>query len=189
MSIPDTKSNAESNAESNGGSEENSAASTKSVDIVVAMMFFVLGAVVMWDSNRLGSAWGSDGPEAGYFPFYIGAILCIAAIINAIDAARAKGGRQQSFVSVASLKMVFSVLLPTIVYVLFIGGVGPIPGLGIYVPSVIFIAAFMMWLGKYKWLMSLTVSVGVVIVFFLMFEIWFKVPLPKGPLETALGLN
>lgn len=185
MSIPDTK----SNAESNGESEEQSAASTRTVDIVVAIMFFALGALVMWDSKRLGSSWGSDGPEAGYFPFYIGAILCIAAIVNAVDAMRAEDGRGKSFVSVAALKMVFSVLLPTIVYVLFIGGVGPIPGLGIYVPSVIFIAAFMMWLGKYKWLMSLTVSVGVVIVFFLMFEIWFKVPLPKGPLEAALGLN
>ena len=71
MSIPDTK----SNAEPNGESEEKSAASTRTVDIVVACMFFALGALVMWDSKRLGSSWGSDGPEAGYFPFYIGAML------------------------------------------------------------------------------------------------------------------
>jgi putative tricarboxylic transport membrane protein len=168
--------------------EEKSAASTKTMDIVVAIIFFALGALVMWDSRRLGAAWGSDGPEAGYFPFYIGAILCVAAIVNAIRAGLGKDIKTQSFVSVAALKMVFSVLLPTILYVLFIGGIGPIPGLGMYVPSVIFIAAFMMWLGKYKWLMSLAVSIGVVVVFFLMFEIWFKVPLPKGPLEAALGL-
>jgi putative tricarboxylic transport membrane protein len=170
-------------------SEEKSAASTKTMDIVVAIIFFALGALVMWDSKRLGAAWGSDGPEAGYFPFYIGAILCIAAMVNAVRAALGKDINTKSFVSVAALKMVFSVLLPTILYVLFIGGIGPIPGLGMYVPSVLFIAAFMMWLGKYKWLMSLAVSVGVVVVFFLMFEIWFKVPLPKGPLEAALGLN
>jgi putative tricarboxylic transport membrane protein len=170
-------------------SEEKSAVSTKTMDVIVAVIFFALGALVMWDSKRLGAAWGSDGPEAGYFPFYIGAILCVAAIINAVRATLGKDIKEQSFVSVAALKMVFSVLLPTILYVLFIGGIGPIPGLGMYVPSVIFIAAFMMWLGKYKWLMSLAVSVGVVVVFFLMFEIWFKVPLPKGPLEAALGLN
>jgi putative tricarboxylic transport membrane protein len=168
--------------------EEKSAASTKNMDIVVAIIFFALGVLVMWDSKRLGAAWGSDGPEAGYFPFYIGVILCVAAVINAIRAGLGKDIKEQSFVSVAALKMVFSVLLPTILYVLFIGGIGPIPGLGMYVPSVIFIAAFMMWLGKYKWLMSLAVSIGVVVVFFLMFEIWFKVPLPKGPLEAALGL-
>jgi putative tricarboxylic transport membrane protein len=170
-------------------SEEKSAASTKAMDIVVAIIFFALGALVMWDSRRLGAAWGSDGPEAGYFPFYIGAILCVAAMVNAVRAGLGKDIKTKSFVSVAALKMVFSVLLPTILYVLFIGGIGPIPGLGMYVPSVLFIAAFMMWLGKYKWLMSFAVSIGVVIVFFLMFEIWFKVPLPKGPLEAALGLN
>jgi hypothetical protein len=70
-----------------------------------------------------------------------------------------------------------------------IGGVGPVPALGIYVASTIFIALFMKWLGKYAWPMTLGVSVAVPVVFFLLFEVWFKVPLPKGPLEAALGLN
>jgi hypothetical protein len=26
-------------------------------------------------------------------------------------------------------------------------------------------------------------------VFFVLFEVWFKLPLPKGPLEAWLGLN
>jgi putative tricarboxylic transport membrane protein len=168
---------------------EKSAVSTKTMDFVVALIFLVLGAVVMWDSSRLGSKWGPDGPEAGYFPFYIGLILGSAAAVNAVRAYLGRDIKEESFVSVPALKMVFSVLLPTIFYVLLIDGVGPIPGLGIYVPSVLFIAAFMVWLGKYKWLMTAVVSVSVVIAFFLMFEIWFKVPLPKGPLEAALGLN
>jgi len=33
------------------------------------------------------------------------------------------------------------------------------------------------------------VSIGNSVAFFLIFEIWFKVPLPKGPLEALLGLN
>ena len=59
--------------------------------------------------------------------------------------------------------------------------------LGIYVPSAIFIAAFMRFLGKYGWLRTALVSLGVMLVFFMMFEIWFQVPLPKGPLEAAFG--
>jgi hypothetical protein len=47
----------------------------------------------------------------------------------------------------------------------------------------------MRYLGKYGWAKVVAVSVGNMVVFFLMFEIWFKVPLPKGPLETALGFN
>lgn len=169
--------------------DEKSAVSTRTVDVVVAVLFFMLGALVMWDSARLGSKWGSDGPEAGYFPFYIGLILCIASLVNAVRALRGKDIKEASFVSVDSLKMVLSVLIPTTVFVALIGGVGPIPGLGIYVASVLFIIGFMRWLGKYSWLKSVAVAVGVSLFFFLMFEVGFKVPLPKGPLEAALGLD
>jgi putative tricarboxylic transport membrane protein len=171
--------------------EEKSAASYRMVDAVTAVLIFVVGAVVAWDSMRIGAKWGSDGPEAGYFPFYIGLILCIASVVNFIAALKqkreAEGG--QSFVSRASLKSVFTVLIPTIVYVAFIGGVGPLPKLGIYVSSLIFIAVFMKLLGKYSWVKTLSVAVLVPVFFFLMFEIWFKVPLPKGPLEAMLGLD
>ncbi len=167
-------------------SEERSAASLKAVDAVTAIVIFLMGGIVIWDSWRLGSSWGSDGPEAGYFPFYIGLFLCLSSIVNFIAAVRDSSG--ESFVGVNSLKMILSVIVPTIVYVGLIGGVGPVPALGIYVASTVFITLFMKWLGKYKWGMTIAVAIGVPVLFFLLFEVWFKVPLPKGPLETALGL-
>ena len=166
--------------------EEKSAVSVKVMDAITAIIIFLIGAVVIWDSSRLGAKWGSDGPEAGYFPFYIGLILCVASMVNFYSAIREKSS--DSFVSVSSLKMILSVIVPTIFYVCLIGGVGPLPALGIYVASTIFIALFMKWLGKYAWPITVAVSVGVPVVFFVLFEIWFKVPLPKGPLEAALGL-
>lgn len=169
--------------------EERSAVSTKTIDILAAAVFIAIGILVIVDSVRLGFRWGADGPEAGYFPFYIGLIMCIASVVNAIRAFMGKDIAEASFVSIPALKMVLMVLLPTILYVLFIGGIGPIPGLGIYVSSVIFIALFMVLLGKYTWLKSILVGVGVMVTFFLMFEVFLKVPLPKGPIEAALGLN
>jgi hypothetical protein len=44
-------------------------------------------------------------------------------------------------------------------------------------------------LGRYPWVTTLAVSVGVMAAFFLLFEVWFKLPLPKGPLESWLGLD
>lgn len=167
--------------------EEKSAASLKVVDAVTAVVIFIFGCVVIWDSWRLGAKWGSDGPEAGYFPFYIGLILCIASAVNFYSAFKNSTG--ESFVSRSSLRMIMAVMIPTVVYVALIGGVGPVPALGIYVASAIFIALFMKWLGKYAWPVTIGVSVSVPVVFFLLFEVWFKVPLPKGPLEAALGLN
>jgi len=156
-------------------------------EIAVAALFLAFAAVVVWDSRRLGAQWGSDGPQAGYFPFYIGVFILVASAIN-LYAAIVSGARgSKPFVFWGQLRMILVVLVPSIIYVGLIAN--PWYGLGIYVASAIFIAFFMRYLGKYGWAKIVAVSVGTMFAFFLMFEIWFKVPLPKGPLETALGFN
>ena len=160
-----------------------SVVSSKAMDVAVAAAMFAFGALVVFDSSRLGARWAEDGPQSGYFPFYIGVIICMSSAINFVLALRAGRGNDEPFVSVEQLKAVLSVAVPSLFYI------GLIQFLGIYVASTIFIVFFMLWLGKYSWLKSAVVGAGVSVVFFVMFEIWFKVPLPKGPLEAALGLN
>jgi hypothetical protein len=46
----------------------------------------------------------------------------------------------------------------------------------------------MKWLGHYGWLLTLAVSFGVVVVTYMLFERWFLIPLPKGPIEDWLHL-
>ncbi|MBS0321319.1 MAG: tripartite tricarboxylate transporter TctB family protein, partial [Proteobacteria bacterium] len=48
---------------------------TRWAELVVALLIVVGGLVVIQDSLRVGIAWDSDGPKAGYFPFFIGVIL------------------------------------------------------------------------------------------------------------------
>lgn len=163
--------------------------SQRSAEAAVAALFFFLGAVVVYDSVRLGMRWAGDGPEPGYFPFYIGLIVCIASVINLVAGVLGRKHAGVGFVERGQLKLVLSVLVPSVVYVLLIGGAGPLPGLGIYVASAIFVAFFMRWLGKYPWWKVAAVSLGNSVVFYLIFEVWFLVPLPKGPLEQALGLG
>jgi putative tricarboxylic transport membrane protein len=79
--------------------------------------------------------------------------------------------------------MVLTVLVPAAIYA------GAIGWIGIYVASALFIGFFMRWLGKYAWWTVAAVSVGVVVAFYVIFEVWFKVPLPKGPIEALLGLG
>lgn len=152
-----------------------------SVDLAVAVVIFALGALVAWDSHRLGSSWGSDGPQAGYFPFFIGLLICFcSAVVFAQALFRIKTDRAV-FVTVGQLKQVMVILGPSTVYVL---GVQLI---GLYVSSAIFIFLFMKIAGKYSWLRSLMVALAVSLISFVLFEIWFKIPLPKGPLENLLG--
>ena len=155
----------------------------KSAELCVAALFFIAGAIVVYDSMRLGAKWADDGPQAGYFPFYIGLILCVSALVNLAAALAAKGDRGKAFVEVGQLKLVLSVLVPASIYVALIGW------LGIYVDSILYIGFFMRWLGGYAWWKLAAVSVGNSVFFFLIFEIWFKIPLPKGPLEAWMGLS
>lgn len=161
--------------------------STRVWEILVAALFFAFGAGVVWESRRLGASWGSDGPQAGYFPFYIGTIICISSIAILIAALNSGRKGDRPFVYWSQLKMVLTVMIPCTLYVALI--VNPVYSLGIYEASAIFIGFFMHFLGKYGWPKIIAVSVGVMVVFFLMFEVWFKVPLPKGPIEALLGFQ
>ena len=77
--------------------------------------------------------------------------------------------------------LVLKVLGPTIIYVALIGY------LGLYVSSALFITFFMCWLGKYSLFKALPVAIVIPVILFWMFEVAFLIPLPKGPLEHALG--
>ena len=151
--------------------------STRAVEIAVALILFTVGAIVVFDSYRLGSKWGSDGPQSGYFPFYIGLLICVSSVVTMTQAVFAKSGTGKRFVSWGPFKRVLTVLIPAAVYVLCVKFVG------LYVASAIYIAIFMIWLGKYAWWKSIVVGVVINAIFFMMFEVWFKVPLFKGVLN------
>ena len=161
-------------------------ARTATVDAVVAVCLAALGGVVIYEAQRLGAGWTSDGPGAGYFPFYIGIILVICGIGVLLQSLRARGSEGSDgevFVDSVQLKRVLSVLLPSAVYV------GAIMYLGIYVASALFIALFMIILGKYSVIKSVVIGVAVNVLFFAMFEIWFKVPLYKGAFDPLSFLG
>ena len=165
------------------GREGRAALRQKSGEIFVAALFFAAGAIVVYDSMRLGARWADDGPQAGYFPFYIGLAICVSALVNLVASLVVAAEKDTTFVEVGQLKLVLAVLVPTAIYV------GAIGWLGIYVSSIIFIGFFMRWLGAYAWWKVAAVGTGNSVFFFVIFEIWFKIPLPKGPLEAWLGLN
>jgi hypothetical protein len=158
--------------------------STRTMEIVVAFVLFGIGSLVVYDSYRLGSSWGADGPEAGYFPFYIGLIICISSVVVFIQQMFGRSGRRGgTFVEWQALRQVLAVLIPAVLYVLGIQLVG------LYVASAIYIALFMHVLGKYSWLKSATLGFAVSAVAFTTFEVWFKVPLYKGAFDPLSFLG
>jgi hypothetical protein len=156
--------------------------SVRTMDIVVAIALIVVAGIVIGDSLRLGVGWReSEGPTAGYFPFYIGVFLALASLVNLVRAwsDRARGAR--TFVIATGVRRVLAVLLPFAGYVLALNFIG------IYVASALYVALFMWWFGGYAPARGLIVGLAISVLLFFMFEVWFLVPLPKGPIEHMLG--
>jgi putative tricarboxylic transport membrane protein len=154
--------------------------SNRTADIVVALLLLGACGIVIYDCLRLGVGWREDGPAPGFFPFYVALVLGIASLVNLVSALRGAGGGEV-FVSARPFLRVLAVLVPSIIYVGLIGYIG------IYAASAVFIFAFMVAIGRENVLKALAVSVLVPVALFLMFEKWFLVPLPKGPIEAMLG--
>ena len=163
---------------------ESAGISTRTMEIVVAVVLFLIGAIVVYDSHRLGSSWGSDGPEAGYFPFYIGSIICLSSVAVLVQQLFGRSGRRGGiFVEWQPLRQVLAVLIPAALYVL------GIQLIGLYVASAIYIALFMRMLGKYDWYKSVALGFAVSAVAFITFEVWFQVPLYKGAFDPLSFLG
>jgi putative tricarboxylic transport membrane protein len=165
---------------SDGSPGVDSGPSHRSVEIGVAVMMLAFAGIIIFGALQAGIGWGAEGPRAGFFPFYVGLIILGASLYNLYLALLERSGKQ--FAAWGQLRQVLSVIIPTAIYVALI------PWLGLYVSSFILIAFFMRWLGRYGWPMVAAVSIVVPVLAFLMFEQWFQVPLPKGPLENMLGL-
>ncbi len=156
------------------------AISRTSMEILASLVIAGIGLLGLWDSRRLGAGWGAEGPQAGYFPFYIALILVLASVGNLVQLRRqAEPG--EVFLTRPQLGLVLAILVPAIVFV------AAIPFLGLYVPSAALILWFMTVLGGFSWRAAVPTALGITAVAFTTFETWFLVPLPKGPLETFLG--
>jgi putative tricarboxylic transport membrane protein len=151
----------------------------RAVEMGVAIGTGVFALIVIAGSIQAGIGWGVEGPKAGFFPFYVGLAILISSIVNLIHARAGAAGER--FANWDELGKVLSFVVPTAVYV------GIMTWIGIYFSSAILIAFFMKRLGSYRWHVITAIAIGVPLLTFLVFERWFLVPLPKGPIEAWLG--
>jgi len=156
--------------------------SVKGMEIATAVTLMAAGGIAIMDSLRVGAGWSSDGPQSGYFPFWLGVLLMAASFVNLATALRVRGKSAGAlFATWTQLRLVGSVFFPTAIYV------AVIPFIGIYVSSAVLIAFFMIRFGEFRSVVSLPSGALAAGIAFAVFELWFLVALPKGPLETYLG--
>lgn len=159
---------------------------TRWVEIGLALFTAALGSIVMVGSVDIGIGWGDSGPEAGYFPFYIGLLMTAASVGNLVLALLRNPVMSAAFVSRKAFGQVLAVFLPIVLYVV------AMPFAGIYLASAVFIAWFM-WRDRqrskpYGVLLIATISCGAALASYLIFSLWFKVPLDAGVLGDLATL-
>lgn len=154
--------------------------SQRGAEVGVALAIALLALIGIYGSLKIGIGWAADGPRGGFFPFYVCLIILLSSAVNLIQALAAPRDGTV-FAEWGQILRVLSVLGPLIIYVTLI------PYIGIYVASTLLITFFMSWFGRYNVLVAAAIGVGMPVLTFFMFEVWFLVPLPKGPLETLLG--
>jgi hypothetical protein len=152
----------------------------RTADIVGGVSLAVVALVVAVEGLRLGIGWSTDGPQPGFFVFYLGVALLAAAAIIVVRAWRLRRDGPR-FAGRDQVRSVATVLLPAIAMVVLTHVVG------LYVSGALYMGAYMRWIGRHRWITTVLVAIGVPVAAFFIFEVWFLVPLPKGPLEARLG--
>ena len=151
----------------------------RTADLTTALILIAGGALVIWDSLRLGIGWGTDGPQSGFFPFWLAVLLVASCVVITLQARRRAS--RAPFVTRAQLKPVLSTLLPATGFVVLTQFIG------LYVAAMLFMGFYMRWIGRYGWIPVALLSLLFPVLTFVVFEKWFLVPMPKGPLEAWLG--
>jgi hypothetical protein len=156
-------------------------ASNRTVEIAVSLLLIALALLMGFDNWRTGKAWAPEGPEAGYFPFYLSVILAGAALYGLAIAFLNRSQDSGAFVTRDQLRRVMQVFLPTLLFCLFT------QWLGLYLASFLLVAGFMYFIGRIALWKSLLTAFLFSMLMFLTFEIAFDVIMPKGPMEAAFG--
>jgi hypothetical protein len=153
------------------------------MEVVTALFTGLLGAIICYGSFEFGTGWGDAGPEPGYFPFYVGSIIVAASAVNLATALiRRRRESDEEFLSAEQGRRVLSFFGPMLLFVLISSF------LGIYVGMILYLFGVMVYQGGYRLPKAAAISVLTAGANYLLFEVWFQVPLLKGPLETFLGL-
>jgi putative tricarboxylic transport membrane protein len=162
----------------------------RAADLLTAALLMGLAGLVLFDARRLGIGWGTDGPQSGFFPFWLALLLLTLGVLVLVQAARRPPDKP--FITRVQAVPVLKVLAPLTAFVILTGGLKAgeqtvLPPLGLYVAAAVYMAFYRRWVGRHSWPAIGLVSLSLPVAAFLVFETWFLVPMPKGPLEAWLG--
>lgn len=156
----------------------------RKADGVCALVLVAIGTLAVFDARRYGVfGWGPAGPESGLYPFLLGLGIMVGSLITLGQTLlRSRSAApDELFIPRGGLKPVLSVAVPAA------GMVFLMQFIGLYLAAGLYLAVYMRWIGKHRWITVLAVSILLPLSGYLIFEKWFLIPLPEGSLTGHLG--
>jgi hypothetical protein len=157
----------------------------RGLNLLTAAALLLLSSIVIYDALRLGIGWANEGPQSGFFPFWLAALLAAISVVLLVQALLDRS--QKPFVTWERFAPVLKVLLPLTGFIVLTDPPGPWSGVGLYVAAGLYLGFYMRWVGHHPWAAVMLLSILIPVVTFVVFETWFLVPMPKGPVEAWLG--
>ena len=148
-------------------------------DRLIAAAIMLLSLYFMWHATVLPIGWNgmTGGPGGGAFPFWLSAVMFLAAGGILVRSFRRNGSVAGGFFDPETLRSVISVVIAlTITIALF-------PWVGAYIALPLFLVWYLKIFGGHGWLLSLSLIIGTPIFLFFFFEVTLKILLPKGLTE------
>ena len=152
----------------------------RTLEIATACVLAAFAAAVVAGALQLQTGWGDTGPQSGYLPLRLGALLLLVSVGLLVQAVR-RPHDGAVFATGEQLQRSLSLLLPTLVMAV------AMPWLGTYLTGAVYLVFMARRHGRLAWPKAVALGPLVMAVFFGVFELWFGVPLVKGPIEHALG--
>jgi hypothetical protein len=145
-------------------------------DIYVGLFLMAIGLLVLGDAIRLGFGWGLSGPEAGFFPFYmgLGIVICTFFIVLRGIKILKKEGTGKPLIRSGGLTQILWVSIPAAGMVLLTELIG------LHLATVFYLAFYMGIVGKENWGKVILLSILIPLVIYVVFDKIFLIPLPEG---------
>src|ERR1700754_2944165 len=99
---------------------EDAVVSRRTVELFVSGFLSIVGVGLAISNLKLGASGAADGPQPGYFPFLLSAMLTLASLYGVYNALRERHGvhGDAAFVERGQLVRVMQVLVPTVLFCL-----------------------------------------------------------------------
>lgn len=153
--------------------------SRRALEVLTAALTGTFGIAVCISSIELGIAWGSSGVSPGTLPFCTGVVITAGSLFNLVSGVRLSHGEMA--IDADNARRLAGLFLPALAYI------AATPLLGMYVSSALYVFGVLFVQYRTSLSRGLITVVLVVGALYFLFEVTFRVYLPRGWLGNALG--